>query len=88
LNNGNIASGSNDDTIRVWDITSGQCIKTLTGHTSIVRSIIQLDNGNIASSSNDETILVWDIISGQCIKTLTGHTSYVSSMIQLNNKIF
>jgi WD40 repeat protein len=82
-----IASGSYDKTIRMWDITSGQCIKTLTGHTDTVCSIIQLNNGNIASGSSDKTIRVWDITSGQCIKTLTGHTDAVFLIIQLNNKI-
>ena len=63
-----------------------ECIKTLTGHTNSVYSIIQLNNGMIASGSSDKTIRIWDPNQDyKCIKTLTGHTSYVISITQLNN---
>ena len=37
LPNGRIVSGSIDDTLKVWDATSGTCLHTLTGHTSTAR---------------------------------------------------
>ena len=37
LSNGHVVSGSYDNTLMVWDVTSGQCLKTLTGHTDWAR---------------------------------------------------
>ncbi len=37
LSNGRVVSGSDDDTLKVWDVSSGRCLRTLTGHTGPVR---------------------------------------------------
>ena len=34
LPNGRVVSGSGDNTLKVWDVSRGQCIRTLTGHTN------------------------------------------------------
>ena len=71
-------SGSADNTLRVWDIESGQCLKRLEGHTYPVESVSITSNGEKAvSGSGDETLRVWDIKSGQCLKELEGHTGAV-----------
>ena len=69
-----IASGSDDNTIKLWDSTTGTWTKTLTGHTGIVCSLVKLNENLIASGSDDKTIKLWDIKTGTCTKTLTGHT--------------
>lgn len=51
-------SGSMDHTIRVWDLTTLQCIQTLTDHTSVVMSVLCWDQFLI-SCSLDKTIKVW-----------------------------
>ena len=77
-----IISGSADKTIKLWDINSRMCIKTLNGHTdSILLIAITLDGKTIISGSNDKTIKFWDIQSGECINTLEGHYSGVSSIV-------
>jgi len=59
LQNGMIASGSYDSTIRIWDPTQNfKCIQTLEGHSDVVYSLIQLQNGMIASGSSDNTIRI------------------------------
>ncbi len=76
-----IVSGSKDDTIKIWDIQSGECLNTLEGHSSLVSSVaISPDGKTIVSGSGDETIKVWDIQSGECLKTLKGHSEWVSSV--------
>ena len=56
-----LASGSNDKTIRLWDITTGELIKILEGHTSWIRSLAFSPNGNtLASGSDNGTVKVWD----------------------------
>ena len=56
-----IASGSVDETIKVWDAMTGKETLTLQGHDSNVTSVaFSLDGRRIASGSVDETIKVWD----------------------------
>ncbi len=80
--NGNtLASGSEDETIRLWDIRRGEHIRTLSGHTDGVIGVAFSPDGNtLASGSVDETIRLWDANTGRHLRTLTGHTDSVSRM--------
>lgn len=63
-----------DTTIRFWDIETGECLKTLLGHTNWIWSIfLSPDAQVLASGSEDKTIKIWDIETCQCLKTLEGH---------------
>ena len=60
--NQKIASGSDDNTIKLWNLQSGKLLKTLKGHTSSVNSVaISPDNQKILSGSDDKTIHLWDL---------------------------
>jgi TPR repeat protein/WD40 repeat protein len=83
LSDGLLASGSEDNTIKIWD-QAGKCVKTLEGHTSPVFTLIELRDGRLASGSADRTIKIWDR-AGNCIKTLEGHTSFVYTLIGLSD---
>lgn len=81
-NNQLLASGSSDDTIKVWDITSGACLQTLEGHKNSINSVIFCPNGHrLISGSSDSTIKVWDIDSGVCLRTLEDHELSVNSVV-------
>lgn len=67
-----IVSGSNDNTIRVWDKESGTS-KVLEGHTKMVRNINLYDD-YIISSSYDLSIKIWTI-EGRLLTSLTGYHS-------------
>jgi WD40 repeat protein len=57
-----LASGSDDHTIKLWDVATGQEVRTLTGHTWEVWSVAFSPDGKIlASGSWDGTILLWDV---------------------------
>jgi WD40 repeat protein len=76
-----LASGSDDNTIKVWNLATGNQITTLKGHSSSVNSVsFSPDGKTLASGSYDNTIKVWDVATGKPITTLTGHTSTVSSV--------
>ena len=76
-----LASGSNDNTIKIWDPASGQCLQTLKGHNRSVLSIMFSPDGQrLASGSSDNTIKIWDPASGQCLQTLEGHGRAVGSV--------
>ena len=71
-----LTSGSDDCTIGVWRVSSGECIKILKGHSFTVNSVVFSPNGEyLASGSWDKTIGVWRVSSGERIKTLKGHNS-------------
>jgi len=62
-----LVSGSDDTTIKFWDVQTGGLVKTLHGHTSHVLSIsISADCTVVASGSLDNTIRLWDIQTEEC----------------------
>ena len=75
-----IVSGSADNTIRVWDIQSGQ-EAVLKGHEGWVKSVaIAPDGSKVVSGSRDNTIRVWDIKSEAELAVLEGHQSSIWSV--------
>ena len=70
-----IVSGSEDQTLKVWDAETGQETLTLKGHTGSVYSVaFSPDGRRIVSGSQDGTLKVWDAETGQETLTLKGHT--------------
>jgi WD40 repeat protein len=70
-----LASGSNDKTIKLWRLETGELQTTLKGHSSAVLSIsFSPDGKTLASTSNmefqDATIKLWDVNTGQCKQNL------------------
>jgi WD40 repeat protein len=76
-----LASGSYDQTIRLWEVASGQSLRELKGHTGAVRSMaFSPDGKTLPSGSYDQTIRLWEVASGQSLPELKGHTGAVRSM--------
>ncbi len=73
LQNNLIASGSQDNTIRIWDINTCHCIQVLEGHTNFITNLIDLQNGQILSTSKDNTTKIWDTSTGACKHTLKNY---------------
>jgi WD40 repeat protein len=60
LGDGRLASGSSDNTIRLWDPASGACERVFGGHQGWVMALAVLGDGRLASGSRDNTIRLWD----------------------------
>ena len=70
-----IASGSIDKTIKLWDATTSDLQKTLVGHSSWVTAIaFSPDGKQIASGSNDKTIKLWDVAKSLKASKFLGST--------------
>ncbi len=73
-----LATGSADNTIRLWDAGSGRELRALIGHKNWIKSLAVSHHGQVlASGSNDHTIKLWDISSGREMLTLRGHSNSV-----------
>ena len=73
-----LASGSRDNTIKLWDVKTGNPLQTLTGDSYSVWSVAYSPDGQtLASGSDDNTIKLWDVKTGNLLQTLTGHSRVV-----------
>ncbi len=76
-----LASGSYDDTIKLWQLSTGEEISTLAGHSDDVESLAFHPDGEIlASGSYDRTIKLWQLSTGKKIRTLRGHSEDIESV--------
>ncbi len=72
--------GEPDNSLRVWDATTGRQISVMDGHDNWVNSaVFSPDETQIASASNDRTARIWETSSGREIAKLAGHFQPVNS---------
>ncbi|PWN32812.1 WD40 repeat-like protein [Meira miltonrushii] len=81
-----LISASLDNTIRLWCVRTGRCIRTLFGHTEGIWSL-SLDKLRIASASHDRCIKTWDTDTGMCKQTFVGHRGAVTCVQLGDDKI-
>lgn len=74
-----LATGSYDNTIKIWNLETGEEVRTLTGHTRGIRSL-QMDDHKLLSASLDGTVKFWNWRTGQCLRTLSSHSDGVISV--------
>lgn len=86
-----LASGSDDGSVRLWDVESGRQIGApLAGHTDSVLSVaVSADGKLVASGGSDDTIRIWDAAAHKLLHVLgpggnnpprPGHTDWVRSV--------
>ena len=69
-----IVSGSEDRTVRVWNLADGGLERTLEGHTdSVVAVAISPDGTRVVSGGEDRTVRVWNLADGRLERTLEGY---------------
>ena len=77
-----IASGSGDDTVRLWNAHTGQTKQTLTGHRSTVTGVaFSSDGRTLASSSMDSTVRLWDVVTGNLKKVTVEMPSSITGIV-------
>jgi WD40 repeat protein len=71
-----LASGSNDHTVKLWDVQTGEVKRPLAGHDFIVGAVaFSPDGQTLVSGAWDDTVKLWDVNSGRLkttIKTSNG----------------
>lgn len=66
-----LVTGSSDNTIRVWSLQTGKCLRQSFGHLGEV-TCLDMDTLRIVSGSVDGSVKVWDLDTGRCMHTLMG----------------
>ena len=65
-----VASGAEDQTIKLWDVETEQNIATFTGHKDVVFSVaFSPDGKTLASGDGDDTVKVWHVLTGRNLHT-------------------
>jgi len=76
-----LASMSDDRTVRLWDTGTCRCIAILSGHSrSVISAAFSSDGLRLASTSRDKTARLWDSRTGTHIATLSGHFGDVNAV--------
>ncbi|WP_437330327.1 WD40 repeat domain-containing protein [Sorangium sp. So ce381] len=75
-----IVSASDDRTLKVWDLATGQLLSTLEGRSDRISPYaISPDGQRMISTSLNHTLKVWDLATGQLLSTLEGHAYHVAA---------
>ncbi|KAK3676929.1 hypothetical protein LTR78_003133 [Recurvomyces mirabilis] len=74
-----IMSGSYDSTVKIWDVNTGEELRTLRGHTSGIRCL-QFDDKKVMTGSLDCTIKLWNWRTGECLRTFQAHTAGIITL--------
>ena len=70
-----IVTGSDDRTAKIWNMSDGQLISTLSGHTWGINAVaISPDGSKVVTGSWDRTAKIWNMSDASLITTLPGHT--------------
>jgi WD40 repeat protein len=64
-----IAAIAHSNLVKQWDIATGKCLHTFSGHQSWVNSI-SVSCDWLFSGSDDNTVKQWDIVTGKCVRTI------------------
>ncbi len=76
-----VISCNHANTVKVWDLKTGNIVKTFAGHTDWVYGAkITKDMKTLITGSFDQTIKIWDFKTGKLLHTLTGHKDGIAAL--------
>lgn len=88
---GRVCSGSGDTSIRLWDFSTGECEKILSGCDGKVGALCSYNNILVSGSKDGATnhkIRLWNTDKGQCLRTLTGHSDWINVLCCHDKQLF
>lgn len=70
-------TGGLDNTVRLWDVATGKCIRSMFGHVEGIWGLVG-DTLRVVTGANDSMTKVWEPRSGKCERSFTGHAGPVT----------
>jgi WD40 repeat protein len=71
-------SSGRDNSIRLWDVESGEQLRQFEGHTNFVGSVaFSPDGRHVLSGGYDSTVRLWDVETGKEVRRFVGHTALI-----------
>ena len=71
-------TGSNDESLKLWEVVSGVELRTMRGHGASVTSVAFSPDGMLAlSASGDHTLILWELKTGKKLRTLKQHEKWI-----------
>ena len=83
LQDGRLATGSDDFPIKIFNLENLECEQTLKGHMDGIICLAQLENGKLVSCSKDETIKIWQIMPFSSFCEVTIKVNVITKLISL-----
>ncbi len=75
------ATGSLDNSVKLWDAATRKELRTLVGHTGrITAAKFSSDGALLATASGDSTLKLWNVFTGDVVRTFIGHRDEVTSV--------
>lgn len=76
-----LAVGSYDQTVTLWNMATGQKVRTMNGNASYVHAVAFSPNGRwLISATHDNAVQVWEVSTGRLVRTLAAHKGIVFSV--------
>ena len=82
-----LASGSDNETVRLWDTETGKEIQRFVGHEELVSSVsLSADGKRLASGSGDKTVRLWDTETGRLLAVYPVQDDSLAIQFSQNNR--
>jgi WD40 repeat protein len=77
-----LATGHDDEAVRLWDTSRGEVVRVLIGHSGAVSALaFSPDGKRLASAGEDREIHLWNVDTGELLGTLAGHTDRIPALV-------
>jgi WD40 repeat protein len=74
-----VLSGSDDPTIKLWDVTTGRQLRAFNGHSKRVNAVaVSPDGTQVLSGSDDNTTMLWNVATGQLLRTFQADSPVIA----------